>query len=134
MLVESFSCHVGREAEIYVALDHARTQAHRLGFDPIDITRIEITVLELARNLIVHAGQGTIIVSRIEEDERCGLMIESYDTGPGIPDITLAMRDGYSTARTLGSGLPGVQRLMDEFGIDSTVGVGTHVRATKWVR
>ena len=62
-----------------------------------------------------------------------GIAIEARDKGPGIPDITLAMRDGYSTANTLGAGLPGVKRLMDTFEITSEVGVGTRARATKWL-
>jgi len=61
------------------------------------------------------------------------MMVQAQDNGPGIADIALAMRDGYSTAQTLGAGLPGVQRLMDDFAIESEVGVGTTVRSVKWV-
>ena len=69
----------------------------------------------------------------ISEQMRQGMVITASDTGPGIPDIDLAMRDGYSTAQTLGAGLPGVRRLADQFAITSEVGVGTTIRAVKWL-
>lgn len=78
-------------------------------------------------------GGGEISFERVVEPQRVGMAVEARDSGPGIPNIELAMRDGYSTASTLGAGLPGVKRLMDDFHIDSTVGVGTLVRAIKWV-
>lgn len=131
--MQPVTCSIRREVDVYVAIGRGRELATSLGFDAIDRTRIEIVILELTRNLLVHAGGGEIIFERIAEQKRTGIAIEARDTGPGIPDIELAMRDGYSTASTLGAGLPGVKRLMDEFHIDSTVGVGTRVRAVKWV-
>jgi anti-sigma regulatory factor (Ser/Thr protein kinase) len=104
-----------------------------LGFDTVDRTRIEIVILELTRNLLAHAGGGRLLLERIVAQERMGMVVEASDKGPGIADIALAMSDGYSTSSTLGAGLPGVKRLMDEFSIESTPGVGTRVRAIKWV-
>jgi len=131
--MQSVACTIQRDVDVYVAIGRGREMANTLGFDTIDRTRIEIVILELTRNLLVHAGGGTLILEHVSVSERQGLAIEAKDTGPGIPDTTLALRDGYSTAHTLGAGLPGVRRLMDEFRIDSTVGVGTQVRAIKWV-
>lgn len=131
--MQAVTCSIKREIDVYVAIGRGRELSAAIGFGDIDRTRIEIVILELARNLVVHAGGGTLIVAPIERDGRTGFVVESHDTGPGIPDIALAMRDGYSTARTLGAGLPGVQRLMDEFSITSVVGEGTHICATKWL-
>jgi anti-sigma regulatory factor (Ser/Thr protein kinase) len=130
--LEAFVCAIHREVDVYIAIARGRELAAALGLDVIDRTRLEIVILELTRNLLVHAGGGNIILTRVTQQGRAGLSIESRDNGPGIADIDLAMRDGYSTAATLGAGLPGVKRLMDEFHIDSTVGVGTYIRAIKW--
>ena len=75
---------------------------------------------------------GTIRIFRIEDGKKVGLEIVAQDKGPGIPDVELAMQDGYSTNRGLGSGLPGAQRLMDEFSIESELGVGTRIVARLW--
>ena len=131
--MQTLTCIIRREVDVYVAIGRGREISTALGFDEIDRTRIEIVILELTRNLLAHAGGGTIVLTPLEQEARLGLLIEARDSGPGIPDISLAMRDGYSTAQTLGAGLPGVQRLMDEFAIESTVGIGTTVRATKWL-
>ncbi|RRR73515.1 MAG: anti-sigma regulatory factor [Candidatus Viridilinea halotolerans] len=129
------SCSIMREVDVYVAMSHARELATELGFGATDRTRIEIVVLELTRNLLVHAGGGTLTFDRLHDPAHgIGLVVEALDQGPGIVNIDLALQDGYSTAHTLGSGLPGVRRLMDDFHITSTVGVGTHVRAVKWLQ
>ena len=125
-------CSVSQEVDAYVAMSRARELAKRIGFSQIDRTRIEIAVLELARNILAHAHRGQVLIGLIQEGEQQGVLVEASDQGPGIADIALAMRDGFSTANTLGTGLPGVQRLMDVFEIKSTLGVGTYVRAIKW--
>ena len=125
-------CSINREVDVYVAIGRGREMATSLGFDDIDRTRIEIVILELTRNILAHAGKGELHLERLEEQGRRGMAVAALDKGPGIADIALAMRDGYSTAQTLGAGLPGVQRLMDEFTIESQVGAGTSVRAVKW--
>jgi anti-sigma regulatory factor (Ser/Thr protein kinase) len=130
----SVVCSITREVDVYVAMARTREIAQQLGFDQIDRTRIEIAVLELSRNILVHAGAGKIQIDTIDSSEAFGIVINACDHGPGIADIELAMRDGFSTAQTLGAGLPGVRRLMDTFSIESTVGVGTCVRATKWLK
>ena len=127
------ACTIGREVDVYVAIGRGREMATSLGFDEIDRTRIEIVILELTRNILAHAGRGELCLEAIEESGRRGMAVEAYDSGPGIADIELALRDGYSTAQTLGAGLPGVRRLMDDFAIESSVGVGTRVRAVRWL-
>jgi anti-sigma regulatory factor (Ser/Thr protein kinase) len=131
--MQPVTCLIRREVDVYVAIGRGREISAAIGFNDIDRTRIEIVILELTRNLIVHAGGGELQLELVERDGRRGIRVVANDKGPGIPDITLAMRDGYSTARTLGAGLPGVKRLMDEFEIESVVGSGTTVRATKWL-
>lgn len=131
--MESITFRIQREADVYVALSAGRRIANELQFSETDRTRIEICILELAHNLIRHAGGGEITLTQVHRDPaQIGLAVESRDTGPGIPDVELALRDGYSTIHSLGAGLPGVRRLMDDFYIDSTPGVGTTVRAVKW--
>jgi serine/threonine-protein kinase RsbT len=128
-------CTIRREVDVYVAMSRGRDLAQGIGFSTVDRTRIEIVILELTRNLLVHAKGGSITFTQLAHATRGhGMAIESHDTGPGIADIGLAMQDGYSTASTLGAGLPGVKRLMDEFHIESTLGVGTYVRAIKWLQ
>ena len=127
------TCTIRREVDVYIAIGRGRELATALSFNEIDRTRIEIVILELTRNLLAHAGGGIITLAPVEENGRTGMLVGSNDEGPGIADIELALRDGYSTAQTLGAGLPGVRRLMDSFAIESTPGVGTQVRAIKWL-
>lgn len=127
------SCTIQREVDVYVALARVRELARAVDFTPTDCTRIEIATLELTRNLLVHAGGGTFTLTQLDDPLRGpGIAVEARDHGPGIADLDLALQDGYSTTRTLGAGLPAVRRLMDEFAIESTVGVGTRVYAVKW--
>ena len=126
------TCPIGREVDVYVAIGRGRDMATSLGFDEIDRTRLEIVILELTRNILVHAGQGELLLEPCERAGQPGMAVIAQDSGPGIADIELAMRDGYSTAQTLGAGLPGVRRLMDDFEIESSLGHGTRVRAVKW--
>lgn len=128
-------CTIRHAGDVYVAISRVRDLATAMGFSLVDRTRIEIATTELARNLIVHAGGGVLTFERYDDPENGpGLVIVSQDQGPGIADVELALRDGYSTAQGLGAGLPSVRRLMDDFAIRSTVGVGTWVRAVKWLK
>ena len=126
---------VMREVDVYLAVSRGRELARRIGFDHIDRTRIEIVILELTRNILVHAGSGEIRLRPIIENLslRSGIEVIAHDQGPGIEDIDLALRDGYSTAHTLGAGLPGVRRLMHEFYLESSPKQGTTVRAIRWL-
>ncbi len=128
------TCRVDGEADIYVAAGLARDMAREIGFGSADAARIEIVVRELASNIFRHAGRGEIRLQEVLEAHR-GLQVEAVDGGPGIADVELALQDGYSTTgRGLGSGLPAVRRLMDTFEIETAVGQGTRIRATRWLR
>lgn len=124
---------IARELDVYIAMGQARSITSQLGFNQIDRTKVEIIILELARNILHHTGgRGGISLERVAQGDRSGVLITARDDGPGIADISRAMQDGYSTAGTLGAGLPGVKRLADAFEIDSQPGHGTTVRAWKW--
>lgn len=112
-----------------------RDIARSLGFGTVDQVRIVTAISELARNIVLYAGEGTVlfrIVNNLRLKTR-GLEIVFEDAGPGIEDISLAMQDGYSTSQGRGLGLAGAQRLMDEFEIESKVGQGTKITIRKWL-
>ena len=92
-----------------------------------------MAISEIARNIVSYAQRGEITFARVDDGVRRGLLVVARDRGPGIPDIDLAMRDGYSTARSLGIGLPGAKRVMDEFDIQSEPDQGTTVTMKKWL-
>ncbi len=101
-------------------------------FSLVDQTKIVTAASELARNVLVHGGGGHAKLEALQEGARRGLRLSFEDKGPGIPDIDLALRDGYTTGGGLGLGLSGSKRLVNEFSIDSRVGEGTCVTITKW--
>jgi serine/threonine-protein kinase RsbT len=103
------------------------------GFDETPSHMIATAVSELARNILKYAGSGEIRLRRVKGPRRCGIEIEAIDRGPGIADCEAAMLDHVSTGGTLGLGLPGVKRMMDEFSLESTPGEGTRVTARKWI-
>ncbi len=95
---------------------------------------ISTAISEVARNIIRYAVEGEVVVSAISDRGRVGVQVVASDSGPGIPDVDLAMRDGYTTGSGMGLGLPGARRLMDEFAISSGVSEGTTVVMKKWTR
>jgi serine/threonine-protein kinase RsbT len=132
--LESRSLALEDEHDIAVARNEVRQLASALGFRLIDQTRLATVTSELARNVIKYGGQGRLIAQPTAAgDGRDGLRLIFEDTGPGIADIAAAMRDGFSTGRGLGKGLPGSKRLVDEFQIESEVGRGTRVTVVRWV-
>ena len=118
--------------DIVPARRKGRELALRCGFSAADSTLIATTISELARNIVQYAGRGEIIVRLVDIAGKRGLEVVAVDGAPGIPDLALAMQDGFSTSGGLGLGLPGVRRLMDEFDIRSASGVGTTVTVRKW--
>ncbi len=120
------------DRDIVVARQKGRALATKLGFSLGNATLIATAISELARNIITYAGEGMIAINAIYDSTREGLLIVASDEGPGISDIPSALRDGFSTSGSLGIGLPGVRRLMDEFDISSQPGEGTIVTVTKW--
>jgi serine/threonine-protein kinase RsbT len=133
-MADEICIKVCSDADIVLARQKARGLARELGFSASDLVMIATALSELARNIVEYARCGEIVLGRVEQGNRRGFVIIARDRGPGIADLELAMQDGYSTGGGLGLGLPGTQRLMDEFEITSCVGQGTTVRATKWVR
>jgi len=121
-------------ADIVLARAEGRQLALQAGFNGSDLTVISTAISEVARNIVEYARKGEIVLGIVNRGSKLGLRLEARDDGPGIPNIELAMQDGYSTGRGLGLGLPGTRRLMDEFQIDSKVGKGTTVVAQKWIR
>jgi serine/threonine-protein kinase RsbT len=135
LLVEDeLQVFVSSEADIVLARQKGRALAVTLGFSTSTATLIATAISELARNIVLYAGQGQVIIKRLERGERTGVSVVARDEGPGIPDVDHAMQAGYSTSGGLGLGLSGVLRLMDEFEIVSQVDKGTRVTVGKWKR
>jgi serine/threonine-protein kinase RsbT len=121
------------DGDIITARQLARLVAIDQGFSGSDLTRIATAISEVARNIITYAQRGEVILTGEQVGSRRGILVVARDKGPGIANIEQAMTDGFSTGKTLGLGLPGAKRLMDEFEIVSEVGVGTTVTMRKWV-
>jgi len=124
---------VGADTDIVKARQKGRELAAQLGFSSSDLALIATAISELARNIVRYANRGEIILKLAERGERRGIAVIARDEGPGIPSIAQAMQDGYSTSGSLGLGLPGARRLMDEFEIVSKNGAGTTVTVKKWL-
>jgi serine/threonine-protein kinase RsbT len=123
---------INSDQDIVAARQSGRALAAELGFSATDSTLIATAISELARNIVSYARKGEITVKTIHGSSRHGILVVASDNGPGIPDVLQAMRDGFSTSGSLGLGLPGVRRLMDEFQIASQPGRGTIVTVKKW--
>lgn len=121
------------DIDIVTARQQGRALGLQIGFVGSDLTVIATAISELGRNILSYAGKGTIHLRSAFIGGRRGIVVIARDEGPGIADLELAMQDGYSTSKSLGLGLPGTRRLMDEFEIDSAVGKGTKVTVKKWV-
>lgn len=121
------------DADIVTARQRGRALAERLGFTGSDLTVIATAISELGRNILTYAGSGDIVLRPAHLGGKRGIAVVARDEGPGIPDVALAVQDGFSTSNSLGLGLPGTRRLMDVFEIDSVVGRGTIVTVKKWV-
>ena len=120
------------DQDIVSARQRGRALAMQLGFSAVDATFIATTISELARNIVSYAGKGEILLKALQNSNHGGILIVASDKGPGIADLRQALRDGFSTSGSLGLGLPGVRRLMDEFKITSQPGLGTEVEVKKW--
>ncbi|HEY2484806.1 MAG TPA: anti-sigma regulatory factor [Candidatus Binataceae bacterium] len=121
-----------REQDVVLARQAIRSAARGLGFTIVDQTKLVTAASELARNALVHGGGGTMVWETVAENGRQGLRLTFNDSGPGIEDTKLAMKDGWTTGSGLGLGLPGAKRLVNEFELVSKPGVGTTVIITRW--
>jgi serine/threonine-protein kinase RsbT len=125
---------IEREVDIIAARQAGRQLAGQLGFSSTDQTLIATAISEVARNILIYAQRGEIVLDQISDGGRAGICVIASDQGPGIENIDLALRDGYSTKNSLGLGLPGARRLMDDFDLASELGLGTRVTMKKWKR
>jgi serine/threonine-protein kinase RsbT len=131
------------DAEVVVVVDGpdaivaarraGRELANKLNFSLTDVTMIATAISEVARNIASYAGRGEVRLGVIERSGRRAMCVEAVDDGPGIPDVSQALEDGFSTSAGLGLGLPGARRLMDEFALSSEPGAGTTVAMWKWL-
>ncbi len=123
---------IASQGDIVQVRQMVRTWCAEAGFSLVDQTKMVTAASELARNTLEYGGGGQVIVKLVEEGNRKGLRLIFEDKGPGIPDIQLAMRDGYTTGGGLGLGLSGSKRLVSEFDIQSKVGEGTRITIARW--
>jgi serine/threonine-protein kinase RsbT len=132
MAVVSSECvAVVSESDIVSVRRRVRDTASRLGFTLVDQTKVVTAASELARNTLIHGGGGEMELTTLN-GPRVGIRLTFQDKGPGIPDIQLALRDGFTTGSGLGLGLGGAKRLVNEFEINSRAGQGTTVTITRW--
>jgi len=124
---------IAQEEDVENAMRGCRRYARMMGFSESMVFMVATALVELARNMLYHAGGGAITVASRYSGERRGIELVASDHGPGIVDVTLAMQDHFSTRGTLGIGLPAVKRMMDSIDIETVVGQGTTVRACKWL-
>ena len=116
------------------AVMQTRRSATAVGFDPARVSMLGTVASELVRNILKYAGSGELVVRPVKRDLQHGLEIIATDRGPGIADVEEAMKDHVSTGGTLGLGLPGVKRMMDEMQIETAMGKGTTVTTRKWLQ
>src|SRR6187549_2963530 len=126
------SMNILREIDVIPFRNRLKESATKIGMGLVNQTKIITAGSELARNMLKYAGGGTVLMEIINKGRENGIRLTFSDKGPGIPDLALAMKDGYSTGKSLGLGLPGTRRLMSEFEIESVVGKGTKVTVVKW--
>ncbi len=132
IVAERHEMRIDTEDDIALVRRKVRDMAQACRFDVFLAAAVTTARSELARNVWVHAGKGTVLVERIADDDRLGVRVEFNDDGPGIENIERVLAGGYSTANSMGLGLSGSRRLVDEFSIDSAPGRGTCVKFVKW--
>jgi serine/threonine-protein kinase RsbT len=126
------SVSIRDDTHAVVVAQHGRRMAATLGFSLVEQTAFSTALLEIARNIVKYAGLGEITLQAVQEDTRTGIIALACDDGPGISDLELALKDGFSTGKGLGMGLPGARRLVDQFEIASRPGRGTTITLQKW--
>jgi serine/threonine-protein kinase RsbT len=133
-VLATHSLRIEREDDIIAVRRRVRDIAEARKFDTFATAAITTATSELARNVVVHGAGGAAEIEEISNGGKIGIRITFEDSGPGIPDIARVLAGGFSTARSMGLGLSGSKRLVDEFAIESTVGKGTKVVIVKWKR
>jgi serine/threonine-protein kinase RsbT len=133
-MVSQHHVQITSDTDVVTARQLGREFAAEEGFSGGDQTVIAAAISEIARNILNYAQTGEVTLHSAHEAERRGIVVVARDDGPGIPDVALALQDGYTTSGGLGLGLPGSRRLMDEFSVVSSLGTGTLVTMKKWRR
>jgi serine/threonine-protein kinase RsbT len=118
--------------DVVIARQQVRARAIAQGFSLVDQTKLVTAASELARNTLHYGGGGTMQIQMEQEGTRLGVRLIFEDAGPGIPDVELAMKDGYTSGHGLGLGLGGAKRLSNEFAIESAPGRGTKITIARW--
>jgi serine/threonine-protein kinase RsbT len=131
-LVRSEALELHTSSDVVLVRQRVRARMIELKFSLIDQTKMVTAASELARNTVVYGGGGSACLTALEDGLRTGLRVLFEDRGPGIPDLELALKDGYTTGGGLGLGLGGSKRLVDEFDLWSEPGKGTRVTITRW--
>jgi serine/threonine-protein kinase RsbT len=121
-----------KEVDVIPFRNRLKEYGVKIGMSLVNQTKLMTAASELARNMLKYAGGGKVVIEVINNGKENGIRLVFVDEGPGIKDISLAMKDGYSSGRSLGLGLPGTRRLVSEFNIESQVGRGTKVTVIKW--
>jgi serine/threonine-protein kinase RsbT len=120
------------EQDIVMARQLVRKLCQELSFSLVDLTKMVTAASELARNALIYGRGGTMFWEKVDNGERRGLKLLFADEGPGIPNLDLAMTDGWTSGHGLGMGLTGAKRLVNDFSLDTKVGGGTRVTITRW--
>lgn len=133
-VVHRWEMPIRNEDDVILVRRKARSLAQERGFDAFATAALTTAASELARNTLVHGGGGEAIVEHLADGPRSGVRVTFTDKGPGIADVDRVLAGGYSTARSLGLGLSGTRRLVEEFDLESAPGAGTKVVICKWTR
>ncbi len=133
-VLRRFEMRIDSEDDVAVVRKKARELAQQRGLDTFAIAAVTTATSELVRNAWTHGGGGTAVLEEITDGRRTGIRAEFRDEGPGIEDVDRVLAGGYSTARSLGLGVSGSRRLVDEMTIESAAGKGTRVTIVKWAR
>ena len=123
---------IEKEQDVVPFRNRVKEYAIKIGMSMLNQTKLITAASELVRNMLKYGNGGIVLIEVIGEGRNSGIRLTFTDEGPGIKDIALAMKDGYTTGKSLGIGLPGAKRLVNEFEIKSEVGVGTTVSILKW--
>ncbi len=132
IVLSSDNMRIAKELDMVVFRNRLKEFAVKIGMSLVNQTKLITAASELSRNMLRYAGGGAVLIEIVNGQRQNGVRVTFSDTGPGIPDVDKAMKDGFSTGKSLGLGLPGARRLVNDFDIKSTVGKGTTITITKW--
>jgi serine/threonine-protein kinase RsbT len=123
---------IQQERDLIYCRNRVKEVAAKIGMGIVNQTKLITATSEIARNMLIYGGGGLVLIEVVNRGKQDGVQLTFQDKGPGIPDLQKAMQDGFTTGKTLGMGLPGAKRLVNEFSIQSIVGKGTIVKMLKW--